>query len=78
MLEDYLRWLCVIGVDLFFFVSVYSFMKKDRVNYKEFIINRVIHVYLKFILFYNRSDIPVSRSNTVDYNMINFVILNLV
>ena len=50
-IEIYLRQLCVIGVDLFFFVSAYSIAKKEKIEYKSFIISRFNKVYLKFILF---------------------------
>lgn len=48
-LERYLRQICVIGVDLFFFVSAFSIAKKN-IEYKKFIINRFLKVYLKFIV----------------------------
>lgn len=50
IVEEYLRQVCVIGVDLFFFISVYSLSKKEEIKYKEFIKNRFINVYLKFII----------------------------
>ena len=49
--EVYLRHMCVIGVDLFFFVSAYSIAKRDTIVYKDFFIDRVKKVYLKFVLF---------------------------
>ena len=50
-IEVYLRHMCVVGVDLFFFVSAYSIGKREKIVYKDFIINRIKKVYLKFILF---------------------------
>lgn len=50
-IEIFIRQLCVIGVDLFFFVSAYSIAKKEPIDYKNFIINRFQKVYLKFIIF---------------------------
>lgn len=50
-IEMYLRQICVIGVDLFFFVSVYSIANKEKIEYKCFLIDRFYKVYLKFIVF---------------------------
>lgn len=50
-IEMYLKHICVIGVDLFFFVSAYSMAKIKKIEYKKFIIDRFIKVYLKFIIF---------------------------
>jgi len=50
-IEAYLRHMCVVGVDLFFFVSAYSIGKREKIVYKDFIINRLEKVYLKFVLF---------------------------
>lgn len=49
--ERYIRELCVIGVDLFFFVSAYSIAKIKRGEYKKFILNRFKTIYIKFIIF---------------------------
>lgn len=48
--ERVIRQLCVVGVDIFFFVSLYGISKK-KIVYKDFIKNRFISVYLKFIIF---------------------------
>lgn len=48
--EMYLRQLCVIGVDLFFFVSAYTITKQEPFVYKNFIKDRFERVYLKFIV----------------------------
>lgn len=48
--EVFLRNLCVVGVDLFFFVSTYSISKKNNINYKEFVFNRFNNIYFKFIV----------------------------
>lgn len=50
-IEMFLKHLCVIGVDLFFFVSAYSIAKIDKKEYKSFIRNRFHKIYFKFILF---------------------------
>lgn len=50
-IEMYLRQICVIGVDLFFFVSAYSITKRKNIEYKKFIIDRFCKIYLKFIIF---------------------------
>ena len=49
-IETSLRQLCVIGVDLFMFISIYGISKKQEINYKKFISNRLINVYLKFVI----------------------------
>ncbi len=49
-IESYIREICIIGVDIFFFISAYSISKRKIINYKEFLTNRFINVYLKFIL----------------------------
>lgn len=48
--ESIIRQICVVGVDLFFFVSAYSISKKKEIIYKDFIINRLTDIYLKFVL----------------------------
>lgn len=50
VVEIFLKQLCVIGVDLFFFVSAYSISKKDNINYKKFISNRFNNIYFKFVV----------------------------
>ncbi len=50
-IEMYLRQLCVIGVDLFFFVSAYSIARREKIDYKNFIVDRFRKVYLKFMIF---------------------------
>lgn len=50
VIEIFLKQLCIIGVDLFFFVSAYSISKKDNVNYKKFIFNRFNNIYFKFLI----------------------------
>ena len=49
-IEIYLRQICVIGVDIFFFISAYTIGKSD-INYKEFIANRLKKIYLEFFVF---------------------------
>lgn len=48
-IESFIKWLFIIGVDLFFFVSSYS-ISKNNINYKDFIINRFKNIYIKFII----------------------------
>lgn len=50
-IEMFLKHICVIGVDLFFFVSAYSIAERKTIEYKEFVVNRFNKVYLKFIVF---------------------------
>jgi len=50
-IENFIRKICYIGVDIFFFLSSYSISKSEIKNYKKFIFNRFIKVYLVFILF---------------------------
>lgn len=48
--EVYLKQICFIGVDIFFFVSAYNIGKKN-LEYKKFIKNRFLNIYLKFVFF---------------------------
>lgn len=50
IVENFLWYICVIGVDLFFFVSAYSIGKKNDIEYKKFLLNRINSVYFKFFL----------------------------
>jgi len=50
-IENSIRKTCYVGVDMFFFLSSYSISKCNIKNYKKFIFNRFIKVYLIFILF---------------------------
>lgn len=50
IIEIFLRQLCIIGVDLFLFVSAYTISKRKSIKYKEFLINRFNNIYLKFII----------------------------
>ena len=47
--ELYIRQLLVVGVDMFFFLSCYSIGKRE-IKYKEFIKNRILDIYIKFII----------------------------
>lgn len=40
-----------LGVDLFFFLSAYSLGSKRIIKYGEFILNRLVNVYLPFVFF---------------------------
>lgn len=48
--EIFIRQMCVVGVDLFFFVSSYSIQRRESLDYRNFIINRFNNVYFKFIV----------------------------
>ena len=48
--ENYLRQICVIGVDIFFFISAYS-IGKTHINYKDFLANRFKKIYFEFLVF---------------------------
>lgn len=50
-IETYFKQLCVIGVDLFFFISAYSVARREEIDYKNFIMDRFHKVYLKFMIF---------------------------
>lgn len=50
-IENFIRKICYIGVDIFFFLSSYSISKCEIKDYKKFILNRFIKVYLIFVLF---------------------------
>ncbi len=50
-IEMYIKYICFIGVDIFFFVSGYSLASKKSVEYKNFIADRVNKVYVKFVVF---------------------------
>ena len=50
-IEVFIRTICYIGVDIFFFASAYSISNKEIENYKKFIISRFIKIYIPFILF---------------------------
>lgn len=48
--EIYLRQICVIGVDIFFFISAYT-IGKLKISYKDFIANRIKKIYSEFLVF---------------------------
>lgn len=49
-LEIFLTRSAYIGVDLFFFVSAYSFGMKEKIEYWPFIKNRILNIYLPFLV----------------------------
>lgn len=49
-IEIYFRQICVIGVDIFFFISAYN-IGKSTISYKDFITNRFKKIYLEFVIF---------------------------
>lgn len=75
-IELFFKYICVIGVDIFFFISAYNIASKKRINYKEFIINRFSHIYFKFIIFtsifiiYIKSDISTYLKIVSGYDFI--------
>lgn len=50
-IENFIKQISYIGVDIFFFLSGYSLYRSDTGNYFQFIGNRFRNVYCKFILF---------------------------
>ena len=50
-IENFIKQISYIGVDIFFFLSGYSLSRSDTGNYFRFIGNRFRNVYSKFILF---------------------------
>lgn len=48
---SFLRRICFIGVDIFFFLSAYSIKKNNIKDYKQFLKSRFIKIYLPFIIF---------------------------
>ncbi|MDD6273010.1 MAG: acyltransferase family protein [bacterium] len=50
-IELFIRTICYIGVDIFFFLTAYSLSKNEIKDYKKFIISRFIKIYLLYILF---------------------------
>ena len=49
--EQFVRYLCFIGVDLFFFASASVIGRYGVKNYGEYILQRFKSVYLRFIIF---------------------------
>lgn len=50
-IEVFIRTICYIGVDIFFFVSAFSISNKEIKNYREFIFSRFKKIYIPFIIF---------------------------
>lgn len=50
-IETFIRQICFIGVDIFFFLSSYSISKRSIENYKEYIFLRFKKIYIPFIIF---------------------------
>ena len=50
-IELFIRTICYIGVDIFFFLTAYSLSKSEIKNYKKFIISRFIKIYSLYIIF---------------------------
>ena len=50
-IETFIRQICFVGVDIFFFLSSYSISKRNIENYKEYIFLRFKKIYIPFIVF---------------------------
>ena len=50
-IENFIKFICFVGVDIFFLVSAFSIAKSDTENYKEYIKKRFSKIYLKYIFF---------------------------
>ena len=50
-IEDFVQFICFIGVDMFFAISAFSIAQSNTENYKEFIKKRFSKIYNKFLLF---------------------------
>ena len=74
-IEEFIRQICFIGVDIFFFLSVYSISNVESKNYKTFIKSRFKKVYIPYIifaiiaLFYMKWDIKTFILNILGINL---------
>jgi len=74
-IEEYIRQICFIGVDIFFFLSAYSISNVESKNYKTFIKSRFKKVYIPYItfaiiaLFYMKWDIKTFILNILGINL---------
>jgi len=50
-IEEFIRQMCFIGVDIFFFLSAYSIANIKKEDYKSFIKSRLKKVYIPYIIF---------------------------
>lgn len=50
-IENYIRYICFIGVDIFFFISAYNIGNRKEIDYKKFIKNRLGNIYIKYIIY---------------------------
>lgn len=50
-IETFIRQICYIGVDIFFFLSSYSISKNDIKDYKKYLFLRFKKVYIPFMIF---------------------------
>lgn len=50
-IEIFIRTICYIGVDMFFFLTAYSIGKGNVKDLKKFLINRFVKIYVLYILF---------------------------
>lgn len=74
-IEEFIRQICFIGVDIFFFLSSYSIANVKSNDYKSFIISRLKKVYIPYIifaiiaLFYMKWDIKTFILNILGINL---------
>lgn len=74
-IEEFIRQICFIGVDIFFFLSAYSIANIKTKDYKNFIKIRFKKVYIAYIifaiiaLFYMKWDIKTFILNILGINL---------
>ena len=74
-IEEFIRQICFIGVDIFFFLSAYSIANVNNKDYKNFIKTRFKKVYIPYIifaiiaLFYMNWDIKTFILNILGVNL---------
>ena len=50
-IEVFIRQICYIGVDIFFFLSSFSISKSEIKDYKKFLLLRFKKIYIVFSIF---------------------------
>ena len=74
-IEEFIRQICFIGVDIFFFLSAYSIANVKNRDYKNFIKSRFKKVYIPYMifaiiaLFYMKWDIKTFILNILGINL---------
>lgn len=51
VVEMFIKQISYIGVDLFFFISIYSLASSDLKDYKKFVCSRFQKIYIRFVIF---------------------------